>query len=290
MTGPAAVEVAFRVGDEAFALPAAAVEEALENARLEALPALASHAAGLLRYRGRWIPALDPGPMLGLPAAARPHALVLRRGRIRFALAVDAIAGIHEDFGDVLVTPLDPETLFEAGLPPGWEDEEMPQDPVVAPPIPIVVLRLGEDLLAMRVSGVHEVLAWEPPSRVPGAPDFVDGVLSVRDQAVPIISLRGRLGLPEREPGAGARIVVVELDGERVGLVADSVTQIVRLPADQLQEPPAYFRGLAARYLEGLFRHDERIAILLRIDRILSSEERLALQATDLEEPGREGS
>ena len=77
---------------------------------------------------------------------------------------------------------------------------------------------------------------------------------------------------------ASTRIVLVEHDGERLGLVVDSVTEVMRVAETAISAPPAYVRGLAAEYIQGVVRTEERLVVLLDADRVLSSNERIALR------------
>ncbi len=270
---------------EMFGLPADLVEEVLPDLEVSALPGLPVHVAGVLRHRGHWIPLLDAGPPLGLPRGHRANAVVLRRGRIRYALGIDAVAGIRDegDSSDAdIVTALDPETLFAAQLPAGEEQPTMAASEVRAAPVAAVVFQVGRHELGIEVSHVHEVLSWRTPAPVPRAPAFVEGVIELRGEVVPVVDMRKRLGLPADEPDAETRIVVVAFGEECIGLVVDHVREVSRIPESAISKPPSYFRGLAAELIRGLASFDERLVVLLHIDRILSSDERIQLAESDL--------
>ncbi len=277
--------LSFRIEGELYAIAADRGVEALPEIRASALPGLPAHVAGVMRFRGRWIPLVDGGPPLGLPAGPRAQAVVLRRGRVRFALGVDRILGIRED-GDPdqdIVTYLDPDTLFAAQLPAGEEqDDTMDDTQVSAAPISAVVLRLGRQELGIEISQVHEVIKWREPAPVPRAPEFVEGVIDVRGAVLPIVDLRKRLSLPAAPPDADTRIIVAGLEGERIGLVVDQVVEVARIPQETISPPPRYFRGLAAELIQGLARMGQHLVVLVYIDRILSSEEHLQLLDADL--------
>ena len=147
-----------------------------------------------------------------------------------------------------------------------------------AAPIPHrVSFRLGTDEFGVEVQQVQEVVAFQQPRRVPHAPEFVEGVIDVRGTVVPVVDLRKRFLLPATPPDADTRVLLVSLGHERIGLIVDSVTEVAHVRPADIAEPPSFFRGLAARYLAGLARVESGLLILLRLDRILTSEERLAL-------------
>ncbi len=278
-----------RLEGELFGLPAELVEEVLPDLQVKTLPGLPVHVVGVLRHRGAWIPLLDAGPPLGLPPGDRANAVVLKRGRIRYALGIDGVAGI-KDAGDTddadIITPLDPDTLFAAQLPAGEEHDAMADQQVRAAPVAAVVFKLGRQELGIEISQVHEVLNWRAPAPVPRAPAFVEGVIDLRGEVVPVVDMRKRLGLAATEPGPDTRIIVVGYGEERIGLIVDHVSEVSRIPDTAVARAPKYFRGLTAELIQGLARFGDRLVVLVHIDRILSSDERIELADSELaEEP-----
>jgi purine-binding chemotaxis protein CheW len=95
------------------------------------------------------------------------------------------------------------------------------------------------------------------------------------------VDLRRRFETPEVAYDEDTRIVVVDFNEERLGLVVDSVTEVLRAPETAVSPPPAYIRGLAAEFVRGIVRVGERLVVLMDLDRILSSDERIALAHAD---------
>ncbi|HEU0055139.1 MAG TPA: chemotaxis protein CheW, partial [Longimicrobium sp.] len=111
----------------------------------------------------------------------------------------------------------------------------------------------------------------------------------VRGTLVPVVDLRRRFELKEPGYDDDTRIVLVDFQGERLGLVVDAVTEVLRAPETAISAPPAYVRGLAAEYLRGIVRLENRLVVLLDLDRILTSQERIALQEAVLAPAGGGG-
>lgn len=153
------------------------------------------------------------------------------------------------------------------------------------PQVQLVTFRVGGEEFGLDVFSVHEILSYQQPTPMPRAPEFVEGVLDVRGTLVPIVDLRRRFETPQVAYDEDTRIVLVDFNDERLGLVVDSVTEVLRAPETAVSPPPAYIRGLAAEFVRGIVRVGERLAVLIDLDRILSSEERIALAHA---EPGRE--
>lgn len=154
-----------------------------------------------------------------------------------------------------------------------------------APQVQIVTFRLGADEFGLDVFSVHEILRHQPVTAVPKAPAFVEGVIDVRGALVPVVDLRKRFELPERTGSAEARIAIVQYGAERLGLVVDVVTEVLRVAETAISAPPAYLKGLAAEFMRGVVRLPERLIVLIDVERILGTEERIALEQAGLATP-----
>lgn len=142
----------------------------------------------------------------------------------------------------------------------------------------IVTFRLAEDLFAADIYSVERVLRYQTPTPVPNVPEWIDGVIDYQGRVVPLINLRRRFELPAAAPAAETRILVFNAGGEWVGGVVDAVLDVAPLEAGKLAPPPALFRGLAAEYLLGVVRRDQRLVIFLDVARLLTTSERLVLE------------
>lgn len=144
--------------------------------------------------------------------------------------------------------------------------------------IQVVVFRVGGQEFAFNVFHVQRILRHEAPAPLPKAPPFLEGVLQVQGAVVPVIDLRKRFELhaPQREE---TRTMVLEAEGLTVGVVVDAVVEVARVGSGAVAAPPAVVRGLAAEYIQGIITLDGRTIILLQTARLLTSAERIALQA-----------
>jgi purine-binding chemotaxis protein CheW len=124
---------------------------------------------------------------------------------------------------------------------------------------------------------VQEIIRPVPITRVPNAPAFVEGVINLRGRIVPVIDARRRFGLPAREMDEDSRIVVVELPGRTVGFVMDAVREVIRVERSVIEPPPELAIGIDADYLSGVAKLDDRLLILLDVERVLADEEQAAL-------------
>jgi len=149
--------------------------------------------------------------------------------------------------------------------------------------IQIVVFRVGGQEFAFNVFHVQRILRYEQPAPLPKAPRFLEGVLQIQGAVVPVIDLRKRFELHDAPQREETRTMVLECDGLVVGVVVDAVLEVVRVMATAVTAPPSVVKGLAADYIQGIISMGQRTVILLQTGRLLTSAERIALEAVDAE-------
>lgn len=132
----------------------------------------------------------------------------------------------------------------------------------------------GEEY-GLDVLRVHEIIRVQHLTRVPNSADFIDGVMNLRGKIVPVVALRRRFGLEPKAMDKETRIVVVETKGTVLGFIVDSVSEVFRIPADKI-EPPPRLGKVDREYVSGVGKLDERLLILLDIDRLMNDSEELA--------------
>jgi len=144
----------------------------------------------------------------------------------------------------------------------------------------LVTFRLGDDLFAADIFAVERVLRYQTPRTLPDVPAWIEGMIEYQQRVIPVVNLRRRFELAEREVAADTRIVVLNSHGEWIGIVVDSVLEVSTVEADMVSPAPAFFRGLAGEYLKGIVRRGEgqRLVIVLDVKQLLSATERIALE------------
>jgi purine-binding chemotaxis protein CheW len=142
----------------------------------------------------------------------------------------------------------------------------------------LVTCEASGERFALDVFGVERVLRYATPSRLPNSAPWLPGVVAIGGHLVPVLDLRERLGLPAPTPNDGARIVVVSLADGPVGLIVDGVHEVVQVEASAIEEAPGVYRGLAREYVAGLVRRDTRVFVLLDVERLVTSTERISMR------------
>jgi len=146
-----------------------------------------------------------------------------------------------------------------------------------------LTFKLDEEVFAIDVAQVREVLDLTPITKVPRSPEFMRGVINVRGSVVPVVDLRLKFGMSETETTLDTRIVVMEvsLDSEItiLGAIADSVHEVLELDPEHIERAPRIGSRWRTEFIKGIGKRDEQFIIILDIDRIFSTDE-LAIMDT----------
>ncbi|MDO8426512.1 MAG: chemotaxis protein CheW, partial [Deltaproteobacteria bacterium] len=127
----------------------------------------------------------------------------------------------------------------------------------------LVTFRLGNEEFSLDILKVQEIIRHMELTRVPRTPDFVDGVINFRGRVIPVLDFRKRFGLPAEDKTNETRIIVVDVDDRTVGLKVDAVSEVLRIPSDTVEPPPAIVTGAESEYIKGVGKLDGRLLILL---------------------------
>jgi purine-binding chemotaxis protein CheW len=132
----------------------------------------------------------------------------------------------------------------------------------------LVGFHIGGEEFALDILRVQEIIRLQELTRVPSSPDCMDGVMNLRGKIIPVITLRTRFGLDRIASGEQTRIVVIETKATVLGIIVDSVSEVLRIPADSV-EPPPRLGKVNREYVSGVGKIDDRLLILLDVDRLM---------------------
>ncbi len=133
----------------------------------------------------------------------------------------------------------------------------------------LVSFNIGDEEFGVDILQVQEINRMLEVTRVPNAPEYVDGVINLRGKVIPIIDLRRRFGMPRKEHDKHTRIVVVELNGKVVGFVVDAVREVLRIPRNVTEPPPSIAGSTNEEYITGVGKLEDRLLILLDIGKMV---------------------
>ena len=132
---------------------------------------------------------------------------------------------------------------------------------------------LGEEF-GVPILDVREIIQMSDITPVPNAPEFVEGVINLRGQIIPVVDLRKRFNLEAAESTEKTRIVVVEVNNNTLGLIVDGDSEVLRIPSDLVKPAPALIAGgIGAEYIKGIAHYKERMIILVDLYKVFSREE-----------------
>ena len=144
----------------------------------------------------------------------------------------------------------------------------------------IVVFQLMEQVYGIDINSVYEIIRMEAITKIPRTPHFVEGVINLRGRIIPVIDLGLRFDLGQAARTQASRIIIVEVAGQTIGMIVDSVQEVLRIPVNSIEPPPPVANGIDAAYLRGIAVLEERLVILLDQSKILMAEEtEMLLQA-----------
>ncbi|NCB16099.1 MAG: chemotaxis protein CheW [Synergistales bacterium] len=144
----------------------------------------------------------------------------------------------------------------------------------------LVVFGLGKEEFGIDISRVREIVRLQNITAIPQSMDFVEGIVNLRGQIVPIVDLckRFRVGDSSSVEEAARRIIVVNMAEQNIGVLVDGVSEILRIPDESIEPtPPIVAGGIAADFIRGVAKVDNRLIIVLDIDKVFSVEEKAVL-------------
>jgi len=131
----------------------------------------------------------------------------------------------------------------------------------------LVIFELTNQLYALPIQETQEIIRMTGITMVPNSKEYVEGIINLRGSVVPVINLHRRLGLTEREHDDSTRIIVVEYNGQKVGMIVDNVQEVGNYSGDEI-EPPSV-AGDGVEYLSGVVKKGEELWLLLNLGKVL---------------------
>ncbi|RTD94437.1 chemotaxis protein CheW [Variovorax atrisoli] len=150
---------------------------------------------------------------------------------------------------------------------------QAPQLQGAVAPLEVVTFKLGDEEYGIDIQKVQELRGYDAVTRIANAPEYIKGVVNLRGIIVPIIDMRIKFKLGEPTYDQFTVVIVLNIGGRVVGMVVDSVSDVITLTGEQIKPAPEMGSVLDADYLIGLGTLDERMLILVDVDRLMSSQE-----------------
>ena len=140
--------------------------------------------------------------------------------------------------------------------------------------IQLVTFKLLGEEFGLPILDVREIIRMTNVTPVPHAPSFVEGVINLRGQILPVVDLRKRFNLEQKDVDEDTRIIVVEIGNTLLGLIVDGVNEVLRIPSDTIAPPPSIVSsGIGAEYIKGIGHYDEKMIILINLAKVFTTDE-----------------
>jgi purine-binding chemotaxis protein CheW len=132
-----------------------------------------------------------------------------------------------------------------------------------------LTFRVGEEEYGIEIRYVTEIIGIQSITELPDMPEYVKGVINLRGKVIPVLDVRLRFGLAEREYDERTSIIVVNIKEMAVGLIVDTVSEVMDIPKSDVEPPPRVSKGAGNRYIQGMGKVDKSVKILLDIQKLL---------------------
>jgi len=133
-----------------------------------------------------------------------------------------------------------------------------------------VIVQLDEEEFALDISNVGSINEYQKITLAPNAPKYIEGVINLRGDIIPIINLAIRFNMKNKKALKDRRIIVVEIDGKLIGFLVDEASQAVTLDSSEIKATPDIIRGNDGDYIDGVCRLENRILLLINLEKVLS--------------------
>jgi len=144
----------------------------------------------------------------------------------------------------------------------------------------LVTFNLDNEEYAVAILKVQEIIRMKEITRVPNSPAEVEGVINLRGKVIPVVDLRKKFGLAGKENDEQSRIMIMDIQGITMGLVVDSVSEVLRIPSSTVEPTPPMASNISAEFIKGIAKLEDRLIILLDMDRLLGRAEETAMIET----------
>lgn len=138
----------------------------------------------------------------------------------------------------------------------------------------ILIFSINGEYYATDIMEVERILGYEPSTKLPDVPEFVDGVINYEGKVLPVISLAKRFDIENNKITSNSKLIVVKYENGKIGVIVDLVSEVKDVESNNIEEPPEVVSGISKRYLKGLIKIDNKIIIFLNMAQILSEEEK----------------
>ena len=137
----------------------------------------------------------------------------------------------------------------------------------------LIKFHVGDEAFGIEITQIYQILKPQEIFKVPNAPPFIEGLLNLRGTVLTVFNLRKRFNMPDRENDENTRIITVNVNDYLLGFIVDSVTEIVRVPDEEIESTPPSLVNFDRRFLSGVAKVEDKLILLLNLKEILTPDE-----------------
>jgi len=142
-----------------------------------------------------------------------------------------------------------------------------------------VIFRLGNEKYGVDIMKVKEICEYKASTKVPNAPDFIEGIINLRGEIIPIVNLKKRFKISGAdEVSTYSRIIVININEKNVGFIVDEASEVLRINGADIEEAPEIITGIDRRFITGVGKVNESIILILDLEKILTEKEKEKLE------------
>lgn len=147
-----------------------------------------------------------------------------------------------------------------------------------------VLFKMGKEMYGININCVSEIIKMQQVTKLPKTPDFVEGIINLREKIIPLIDLRKQLELGGVEYDHNSRVIVVSMEEETVGIIVEEVAEVFTLPAENIENITSIETRIDLGFIQGIGKWNDQLIILLETKKILQDQQFRELKEMDLEE------
>ncbi|MDD4504486.1 MAG: chemotaxis protein CheW [Clostridiaceae bacterium] len=142
-----------------------------------------------------------------------------------------------------------------------------------------VIFKLGKEEYGVNIMQVQEIGPYSEPVKVPNTPEFIEGVMNLRDNVIPVISLKKRFNISGQDLTENTRTIVINFGDRQIAFIVDDASEVLTLDEADIQETPEIIAGIDRKYITGIGKKGDRLLIMLDLSFLLNEQEQVQLAA-----------
>jgi purine-binding chemotaxis protein CheW len=142
----------------------------------------------------------------------------------------------------------------------------------------LVVFKLENEEYGVDIMQVQEISPYQQSTKVPNSPSFIEGIVNLRGDITPVVSLKKKFNLAETEVTEQTRLIIINNGNRRTGFIVDDASEVISISEKNIEEAPAMIVGADRKYIQGIGKMDQRILIILNLHELLTKEEEVQLE------------